>query len=131
LAALAERWWLAVNSGALRPEIEFALNLIDRRDRVALIVSAEDTSRCKPHPEGYMLAHEGLKRLKNPDLSPSECLVIEDSLAGIESAKGAGMWAVGVPNTYTADKLRAAGADDVVAGLPEFTPDWILGRFKD
>lgn len=133
LAALAARWPLAIYSGALRPEIEFALKLIDRRDRVAFIVSAEDTTRCKPHPEGYTLALEGLRREGSAglsDLEPGSCLVIEDSLAGIESAKGAGMWAVGVPNTYTPEQLRRAGADEVVTGLPQFTPDWIAGRFK-
>jgi beta-phosphoglucomutase len=131
LAALADRWPLAINSGALRPEIEFALTLIDRRDRVEVIVSAEDATRCKPDPQGYTLALEGLRGRSGPlaDLTPSACLVIEDSLAGIESAKGAGMWAVGVPNTYNADQLRRAGADDVVAGLPGFTPDWIATRF--
>jgi beta-phosphoglucomutase len=133
LAALADRWPLAINSGALRPEIEFALELIGRRDCVAVIVSAEDTTRCKPHPEGYTLALEGLKARGGPglaDLSAGSCLVIEDSLAGIESAKGAGMWAVGVPNTYSPEQLRSAGADDVVDGLPRFTPGWISDRFN-
>jgi HAD superfamily hydrolase (TIGR01509 family) len=134
LAALAERWPLAINSGALRREIEFALTLIDRRDHVAVIVSAEETARCKPHPEGYSLALAGLRSFEESLGTPShltarQCLVIEDSLAGIESAKGAGMWAVGVPNTYSRDDLRAAGADEVVDGLTEFTPDWIGARF--
>ncbi|MFO0950177.1 MAG: HAD family phosphatase [Isosphaeraceae bacterium] len=132
LARLSDRWPLAINSGALRPEIEFALKLIERRDRVSVIVSAEDTTRCKPHPEGYTLALEGLRAREGlglADLDPSSCVVIEDSLAGIESARGAGMWAVGVPNTYTPEQLRRAGADDVVKDLPEFTPDWIAGRF--
>jgi beta-phosphoglucomutase len=135
LAALADRWPLAINSGALRPEIEFALKLIDRRDHVAVIVSAEVTTRCKPHPEGYTLALEQLRQHASSgsgrdDLDARSCLVIEDSLAGIESAKHAGMWAVGVPNTYGPEQLRRAGADDVVAGLPEFTPDWIANRFN-
>lgn len=127
LAALSGRWPLAINSGALRPEIEFALTLIDRRENVAFIVSAEDAERCKPDPQGYTLALEGLRsRITGlADLAPDECLVIEDSLAGIESAKGAGMWAVGVPNTYNPEQLRGAGADDVVTDLPSFTPDWI------
>jgi beta-phosphoglucomutase len=134
LAALAERWPLAINSGALRREIEFALNLIDRRDDVAVIVSAEETLRCKPHPEGYTLALAGLRSFEESLGTPShltarQCLVVEDSLAGIESAKGAGMWAVGVPNTYSRDALLAAGADDVVDTLAEFTPNWIDTRF--
>ena len=129
LSALAERYPLAINSGALRPEIEFALTLIDRRDCVAFIVSAEDAERCKPDPQGYTLALEGLRRERLAGLTPDACLVIEDSLAGIESAKAAGMWAVGVPNTYEPGRLRAAGADDVVAGLPDFTPAWVAHRF--
>ncbi len=40
--------------------------------------------------------------------------MIEDSLAGVVSAKGAGMWAVGVATTYDADSLRRAGADAVI-----------------
>jgi HAD superfamily hydrolase (TIGR01509 family) len=132
LAALAGRVALAINSGALRPEIELALKLLGRRDEVPVIVSAEDTTRCKPDPQGYSLALAGLQVRGGPlaDLTPGSCLVIEDSLAGIQSAKGAGMWAVGVPNTYPADELRRAGADDVVESLPQFTPNWIRTRWR-
>ena len=130
LTSLARRFPLAINSGALRPEIEFALDQLGLRDQVAVIVSAEETSRCKPDPEGYTLAYRGLLRSAAPaDLAPHECLVVEDSLAGIESAKGAGMWAVGVPNTYDRAALLRAGADDVVDGLPALTPHWIASRF--
>ena len=132
LAELAERFALAINSGALRPEIELALNLMERRDRITAIVSAEEAERCKPDPQGYTLALEKLRATRGlglVELVPSECLVIEDSLAGIESAKGAGMWAVGIPNTYSAEDLRHAGADDVVASLSCFTPEWIADRF--
>ncbi len=101
-------------------------------DRVAAIVSAEDTEKCKPDPEGYRLALEALRARGydgrnggTPGLAPSDCLVIEDSLAGIISAKGAGMWAVGVSTTYAAEQLREAGADDVVEALATFTPEWI------
>ena len=55
--------------------------------------------------------------------------MIEDSLAGIVSAKGAGMWAVGVATTYDADQLREAGADAVIEALVVATPEWIEQRF--
>ncbi len=136
LRAIAARWPVAINSGALRPEIEYALRRLDCLDRVAAIVSAEDTDKCKPDPEGYRLAFEALRARgrsnsdgASGDLSPSACLVIEDSLAGIVSAKGAGMRAVGVSTTYSADQLREAGADAVVPELAAFTPDWISHRF--
>src|SRR4051812_44503686 len=61
LATLARRWPLAINSGALRPEIELALDRLERRDQVVAIISAEDTTRCKPDPEGYLLALNGLR----------------------------------------------------------------------
>lgn len=132
LAALAGRWPLAICSGALRPEIEFALGRIGRRDRVAVIVSAEDTTRCKPDPEGYLLALDALRSRRGAglrDLEAEHCLVIEDSLAGVASAKGAGMWAVGVLHTYAADELRHAGADALIEGLDALTPHWIDSHF--
>ncbi len=60
---------------------------------------------------------------------PGHCLVVEDSVAGIQSAKGAGMRAVGVANTYPPEELRRAGADAVIAELAMLTPEWIDRRF--
>ena len=48
----------------------------------------------------------------------------------IVSAKGAGMWAVGVTHTYTAAQLRQSGADAIVDGLETFTPAWIDRHFS-
>ena len=145
LGAVASRWPVAICSGALRPEIEYALRRLGRLEQIAAIISAEDTDKCKPDPEGYRWPWP-LCRLspgtaavrpeptrdsrKTPlDLAASHCLVVEDSLAGIISAKGAGMRAVGVPNTYTADQLLDAGADVVIDGLAVLTPEWIDRRF--
>ena len=58
------------------------------------------------------------------DLVPSECLVIEDSLAGIESAKARGD--VGCRHSEHVQRredLRHAGADAVVISLARFTPN--------
>jgi beta-phosphoglucomutase len=142
LGAVAARWPVAICSGALRPEIEYALRRLGRLDQITVIISAEDTDKGKPDPEGYRLALTALRahtctghdptlsyQKTQLDLEAVNCLVVEDSLAGIVSAKGAGMHAVGVPNTYTIDQLRDAGADDVVDGLATFTPDWIEQRF--
>ena len=140
LGAVAAHWPVAICSGALRPEIEFALAQLGRLDQIVAIISAEDTQKGKPDPEGYRLALAALRahtydRLPSSqqhalrELEALNCLVIEDSLAGIVSAKRAGMRAVGVPNTYTADQLRQAGADDIIDGLATLTPTWIERRF--
>ena len=54
---------------------------------------------------------------------------IEDSLAGIISAKGAGMWAVGIPNTYTTPQLFRQGPMMSSRDLGSLTPEWIDRRF--
>ncbi len=130
VVGLASRWPVAINSGALRPEIEIALRTMRVRQCVSAIISAEDAKRCKPDPEGYLLALDALRAEHGGDLEAGHCLVFEDSLAGIQSAKGAGMWAVGVSNTYTADELRGAGADAVVPGLVEVGPSLIEKLFQ-
>jgi beta-phosphoglucomutase len=143
LGTVASHWPVAICSGALRIEIEYALRRMDRLGHVTVIISAEDTAKCKPHPEGYQLALAALQaRFANSDrdvptsqqkmpvhLDAINCLVVEDSLAGILSAKAAGMRTVGVLNTYTADQLRDAGADVVVNELAILTPQWIEQQF--
>jgi beta-phosphoglucomutase-like phosphatase (HAD superfamily) len=147
LETIAGRWPIAICSGALRSEIEYALQRLDRLHQVAAIISAEDTTKCKPDPEGYCLAlaalrtfaptctTEGLTPAENAlanrccDLEATNCLVVEDSLAGILSAKGAGMQTVGVANTYSSHELFQAGADAVIDQLGALTPEWIGCRF--
>ena len=52
-------------------------------------------------------------------VNPAECLVFEDAPAGIEAGKAAGMKVIGVPTTYTWDRLTAA--DAVAKGLEHVT----------
>jgi len=135
LSAMAARWPVAICSGALRSEIEYALNRLQRRDQVMAIVAAEDAHKCKPDPAGYVQTLDALRsalaarNAPGPRLEAHACLVIEDSLAGIVSAKGAGMWAVGITHTYTAAQLRQSGADAIISGLETLTPQWIDTHF--
>ncbi len=69
-----------------------------------VLVTSDDVTYGKPHPEPYLM---GAKLL---GLSPSECLVIEDAPAGIESARAGGMTVVGIMSTYGAEALRRANA---------------------
>lgn len=115
---------VGIVSGALRDEIEHALGVMGVRESIAFIVSAEDTTRCKPDPEGYALALKALdEAVPLGRRARSHVIVIEDSLAGIEAAKGAGLRCAAVAHSYAAEKLRAAGADIVVQRLAELTDD--------
>jgi beta-phosphoglucomutase len=107
IAELSRSVPLAIASGALSDEIETILRAGGVRESFVTIVGADHTRQGKPHPEPYLMAMERL-RSRVPDLRPGECLVIEDSMAGIASGLAAGMRVVGVAHSYPAAKLSAA-----------------------
>lgn len=108
----------AVGSGALRSEIVLVLGLLELGDCFDVIVSANDVERGKPHPETFLTACRRLAGSAARGLLPEHCLVIEDSIAGLEAARAAGMRCVGVTNSYPAARLDA---DLVVGSLTELT----------
>jgi HAD superfamily hydrolase (TIGR01509 family) len=114
----AEKGPVAIVSGALRDEIAFALRRMGIGDLVSQVVSAEDTPRCKPDPMGYELCIGALAARLGSD-GARRALVIEDSLAGIESAKGAGLVCIAVAHSYPEARLIEAGADAVVARIAD------------
>ena len=115
---------VVIVSGALRDEIVFALRRMQVSDRVDFIVSAEDTPRCKPDPMGYVLGQAALAQRIGQDAARG-ALVIEDSLAGIESAKSAGLRCLAVAQSYPEERLIAAGADAVVPGIADVTDELV------
>jgi beta-phosphoglucomutase len=120
--AMAAQYPLGVVSGALRAEIERVLKVAGIGDRFRFVVASEDTERCKPDPEGYVkaLARWNAVAPASQALTPARCVVIEDSIAGVAAAKGAGMRCVAVTHTYRADELAAA--DRVIDRMADFTP---------
>jgi HAD superfamily hydrolase (TIGR01509 family) len=83
--AALDGFQLAIVSGALRSEIDMVLDLAGLRAHFAHIVAAEDVPACKPDPRGYTRAREVL------GLQPRRCVVIEDSMPGLEAARAAGL----------------------------------------
>ncbi len=110
---LEKKYYLAVVSGALRREIEMMLARGQVRDFFSAIVAAEDIQHGKPNPEGYDKAMQILNRdsVASADLLlPAECLVIEDSIWGIEAATAAGMPSVAVTTSFLPSALPGAKA---------------------
>jgi beta-phosphoglucomutase len=69
------------------------------------LVTADDVINTKPNPEPYLTAAAML------GMNPNECLVIENAILGIDSAKSAGCHCFGLETTLSADYL--AKADEV------------------
>jgi beta-phosphoglucomutase len=104
-------WWhypLAICSGALREEIEAMLEGISLRDCFKVIVAAEDVTVGKPDPSGYLMCARQLSEKVKKDLSPTDCLIVEDAPTVIKSVRGVGFPVVGVATSYPAEKLAHA-----------------------
>ncbi len=117
----ARAYPLVVASGALRREIELVLDFGGVRDCFLAIVSAEDVARGKPDPESFLKAHGIINAHAAARISPQECLVIEDSLHGVEAAHLAGMPVLAVTNSYSKDQLSKA--DFVIESLDGLSID--------
>jgi beta-phosphoglucomutase-like phosphatase (HAD superfamily) len=111
---------VGIVSGALRDEIRLGLDVLGVRDVVSTIVSAEDTSSSKPDPEGYLRGVAELSSQVGGEVARL-AVAIEDSVAGVEAAKSAGLVCIAVSHSYPASRLEQAGADLVVASLDEIT----------
>ena len=114
IEALAEHFPLGIASGALRHEIQMILARGGLGHHFRFIVASGDTPNSKPWPDPYVRA----ARLHGIDAS--ECVAIEDSRWGIESAKAAGLKCVGITTSSPAAELQAA--ERVIGSLSEFTP---------
>jgi beta-phosphoglucomutase len=107
---------LALCSGALRSDIDPILAQLGVARRFDVIVSADDVRRSKPDPESYALAFARLSERRVPTLTvPGKSVAVEDTPAGIRSAKGAGLRVLAVTNSYGAGEL--AEADWIVESL--------------
>jgi HAD superfamily hydrolase (TIGR01509 family) len=116
VARIATRWPLAIASSSNAELIEVVLRVagIDSLFRAA--VSSEEVARGKPAPDVYV---EAARRL---GVEPARCGAVEDSHAGIRSAKGSGMWVVAVPNPhFPPDDGALALADVVLGSIAELT----------
>lgn len=126
-----ERYRLAIASGGTREQIEFALRDTPIEKDIAVIVSAEDTTIGKPDPAVYRVTLNRINRLEprpQPPIGPEECLVIEDSLAGIHSAKTAGMQVIGLATTYSAEQISEAHS--VIPSLEDLSLDRLEKLFR-
>lgn len=99
----------AICSGSTRTELETTLSNLEKgslKKYFDLIITSEDVSQGKPSPEGY------LKTAHTLNISPENCLVIEDTKNGILAAKRANMKVIGLATTHEVESL--ADADFIV-----------------
>jgi len=109
---------LALCSGALRTDIDPILAQLGVAGSFDAIVSADDVRRSKPDPESYALAFRRLSEKDPLSLTvPGKSIAVEDTPAGIRSAKSAGLRVLAVTNSYGPGELSEA--------------DWIIDSLEN
>jgi beta-phosphoglucomutase len=120
--AAASRGPVGIASGASIGEIRHILGTAGLLDAFSAIVAAEDVEHGKPDPEPFRLACDRLSE-HCAGLKPSECLAVEDSLGGIQSAQSAGMPCLGIAHSYSRDRLEGK-ASWVIDSISDFS-EWL------
>jgi HAD superfamily hydrolase (TIGR01509 family) len=113
---------LGLASSSNREVFEKVLELAGITQCFHATVSSEEVAHGKPAPDVYL---EAARRL---GAAPEHCAAVEDSHAGIRSAKSAGMRVIAIPNaSYPPDDEALVLADVTLESLEQLTPGRIEG----
>lgn len=94
------------------------------RDYFKHIVTADQITHSKPHPEGYLLGADKIGRDIN------HCAVVEDSLQGVKAGKASGAFVIGNAGTLPEDVIRPY-SDITVASLEELDLQTLLKQLEN
>lgn len=103
----------AIATSGNRESVEFLLDRIQIRSIITTYLAAEDYQHSKPNPECY------LKTAKALNLQPEQCLVFEDSIAGLKAAKAANMVAIGITKRAVDKNAMQEIADSLIVDYTE------------
>ena len=101
---------IGIVTGAQREDVLAVLDGSPTGELVSVVIAEEDVNNGKPHPEGFLAAARTLNR------RPSDILVFEDSVPGVQAAVAAGMHCIAVCAGEPGQELSAA-APGIVAEL--------------
>ena len=104
---------IAVGSSGPLANVQFVLEKCGIAEYFDAIADGDRISRGKPDPEVFLLA----ARLLNDD--PSQCIVFEDAIVGIEAGKRAGMTVIAMDTTFPREMLSGSGYDGIVSDFTE------------
>ena len=99
----------AIVTNAPEDNAVYMLQILGLSDTFPTIIMAKDAPPGKPDPAPYLLA---LSRLETQS---HNAIAVEDSIAGIRSAVGAGIYTIGITTSYPASDLIDAGASMIIS----------------
>jgi HAD superfamily hydrolase (TIGR01509 family) len=85
---------IAIATSSTRWRADQIIDILEIRSHLDYLVTTEDVTNNKPHPEIFLTAAQAI------GVSPSECLVFEDAISGLTAAKRAGMKSIAMKTEY-------------------------------
>lgn len=119
---------LALATSAPPLNIEMGLEKLGMTETFEIIIGKVDVSQGKPHPEVYQ------KAVARLGLQKENCVVFEDSKAGIQSALAAGLPVVGIASGHSREELLKEGVSLAVDDFRELPLEKVLeliGKTKE
>lgn len=89
---------IAVGSSGMRKNVDYVLQKCGIASYFDIIIDGDQLHRAKPDPEVFLLGADAM------GLTPAECVVCEDSFAGISAARAAGTRVVALATTFSRDE---------------------------
>src|ERR1700761_7746213 len=113
---------MAMASSATMEDIDFILNKIPIRNDFSAIIDGSRVSKGKPNPQIFLKAAADL------NAKPEDCVVFEDSIAGIKAGNAAGMKVVGITTGHPASDLQPTNL--VINDFTEVTVQKLAALFE-
>jgi beta-phosphoglucomutase family hydrolase len=109
---------MAIATSGIPVNIEYMFEHVPVKLFFTAVINSTHIKKGKPDPEIYMLTAKKL------NVSPENCVVFEDAVAGVQSAKAAGMKVVAITTTHIKDELSQA--DKFISDFDEISVDDII-----
>ncbi|MDE3145447.1 MAG: HAD family phosphatase, partial [Bacteroidota bacterium] len=114
---------MVIATSGIPVNIEFMLQHIPIKKYFKSIINSTHISHGKPHPEIYQIA------AKNLGFAPEKCIAFEDAVAGVQSAKAAGLKTIALTTTHQSEELKQA--DKIVKDFTEVTMEMMQAVLKN
>lgn len=112
-AAEKEGIFMGIGTAAIPFNVDFALDNLNIRHYFTSIITANDVTTSKPHPEVFLKAAAEL------GVDPASCIVFEDAPKGVEAAANAGMKAVVITTMHTREEF--SDYENIITFVPDYT----------
>jgi beta-phosphoglucomutase family hydrolase len=116
-----EEFGIALATSGPIDNVEFVLSELGLQEGFDAIITGDQVTHGKPHPEAFLLAAERLDR------EAQECVVFEDSVSGLQAALNAGCKCIALETTHPREELEPIGPHQIIRDFRGLRPRDLQG----